>query len=247
MSPSGSSIWLNCPRSARLSRGVPRRSSKWADEGTLAHELAEHLLRGAIPQDKVGTYPDDMVAALASYIKFVADLRDLGLVLERIEDRVNLDGLWPDGEAPESVFGTADYVAVTPGGALYVVDLKYGANYVVEVGWNSQLMIYALGVWLGLRDKVDIRKITIAVVQPRAKHHVGTTRWHVFDLVDLLDWAYETLVPAVELIAGDTPDEDLPLVEGSHCKWCPAASGVCPAKHGAKQDKARQIFDEVAE
>jgi hypothetical protein len=253
LSPSGSSIWLNCPRSAVLSRGVPRKSSKWADEGTLAHELAEYLLKGAIPHHKVGTFPDDMAEPVEVYTDYVNELRRV-VLMERIEDRVNLSGLWPDdGEGLEPVFGTADYVGVTKDGVLHVVDLKYGRYHPVEVGGNTQLMIYALGAWLAMRDRLErnglplaVRQIEMAIVQPRAKHGDGPIRSAEIDLADLLVWAYDVLVPAVEAIS-TLDGDDLPIKEGSHCRWCAAASTVCPVKRQTRQDEARNLFDEIEE
>jgi hypothetical protein len=252
LSPSGSSIWLNCPRSAVLSRDIPRKSSKWADEGTQAHELAEYLLRGRMPSDKVGTFPDEMLLHIEEYIGFIETLRSGSLLLERIEERVNLSGLWPDaGEGLEVVFGTADWIGVTRDGILYVVDLKYGRYHAVEVTNNSQLLIYALGAWLAVRDYLaangaGIRSIRMVVVQPRAKHPDGPIRYAEVDLADLLVWAYDVLVPTVEAISVED-EENLVLQDGSHCRWCAAASSICPVKRRTRQDEARALFDEVSE
>ncbi len=41
LSASGASRWLACPPSARLEENYPNKSSEFAKEGTLAHELGE--------------------------------------------------------------------------------------------------------------------------------------------------------------------------------------------------------------
>ena len=45
LSASGSSQWMNCTPSVRLSEGIKRTSSDYANEGTLAHEFADVKLR----------------------------------------------------------------------------------------------------------------------------------------------------------------------------------------------------------
>lgn len=46
ISPSSLHRVFNCPGSLRLSEQYESRSSSYADEGTLAHDLAAQLLRG---------------------------------------------------------------------------------------------------------------------------------------------------------------------------------------------------------
>ena len=45
LSASGAHRWLNCTPSARLEEPVPDTSSIYAEEGTLAHDLAELELK----------------------------------------------------------------------------------------------------------------------------------------------------------------------------------------------------------
>ena len=53
--------WATCPGSVRLSKGIPNRSSKYAQEGTDAHEWAAKLATGeAMMLDA----PEDMREAL---------------------------------------------------------------------------------------------------------------------------------------------------------------------------------------
>ena len=48
LGPSSAKRWLTCTPSAALEATFPPTSSKFADEGTLAHRLAEMLLRNAL-------------------------------------------------------------------------------------------------------------------------------------------------------------------------------------------------------
>ena len=65
LSPSSSKRWLNCPPSARLAESVENKSSVYADEGTLAHEIAQNALewwdRGLYyPETDEMPVPDDL-------------------------------------------------------------------------------------------------------------------------------------------------------------------------------------------
>jgi Protein of unknown function (DUF2800) len=235
LSASGSSIWLNCTRSPVLSRDLERRSSKYADEGTTAHELAEHKLRG--DTTIAGAYPDDMHGPVAVYVDHVAALRARA-DLHQVEVRVSLADLW-DGAPPAEMFGTADFVAVVHR-HLYVVDLKYGAGVPVDVKNNTQLMFYALGTYFALRDRTDVVWITMTIVQPRASHEDGPVRSWTTSVVDLLEWAHETLKPTVDRIVAE---QGLVTQEGKWCRWCPAAAARCPEKQRTRADEARALFD----
>ncbi|MEV2341742.1 DUF2800 domain-containing protein, partial [Paenibacillus larvae] len=48
LSASSSAQWIACPPSARLTEDIPDKRNKYADEGTVAHELAELKLRRKI-------------------------------------------------------------------------------------------------------------------------------------------------------------------------------------------------------
>lgn len=240
LSASGAYIWLNCTMSPLLSEGIARKSSKWADEGTQAHAFAEAKLRDEPTEenkdfDKWTKIYVDYVNALIATTPF-----------HSIEKRVSLAPLWEkDGETPpEKMFGTADFVALTPDRVLHVVDLKYGAGVPVEPN-SPQLFYYGLGTVLSLPDSIAMPEaVCLTIVQPRAAHPDGPIRHHTLPTVDLLHWGYSTLKPTVELIAeGDV--SKLSVVVGSHCRWCPAASVSCPVKHKTKVASARQEFDAV--
>lgn len=242
LSASGAYIWLNCTMSPRLSKNLVRKSSKWADEGTKAHWVAESMLvdQGVLDIDDHA----EMVRWVKPYVDYVKALMAQS-PFYAVEKRVTLAPLWElDGEEPpEDMFGTADFVCLTAyPSVLHIVDLKYGAGVAVEVENNSQLMYYALGVLLSLPDSINAPEfVRMTVVQPRCVHPDGPVRHWEIPTVDLLDWGHSVLKPTVELIADDDPIK-LSLVEGKHCRWCPAASGQCPEKHKTKTAQARQDF-----
>ena len=134
LSASGSKRWLNCPRSALFSLEFPPSlTSKFAEEGTAAHELAEHILKG-LPAHK------KMDAEMLSHVKVYTDY-----VLERSKDKSLAieekgDLLWINAELSK---GTSDAI-IRGYWDIEIVDLKYGAGVPVSPVENTQLMMYAL-------------------------------------------------------------------------------------------------------
>lgn len=240
LSASGSSIWINCPQSAVLSRDQERRSSKWADEGTRAHEVAEALILGrTLPND----VPGEMIEGVAPYVAHVLDLNRQADVAH-VEKRLSLAPLWAPNPAPTDMFGTVDYHALV-GRTLHVVDLKYGRYHVVEIERNSQLMFYGLAAYLSLSDRERARVlwVTLTIVQPRASHPAGPVRSWRIHIVDLLRWGYDEIMPLVERITSE--EATLPIAEGAWCRWCAAAPTICPVKNKTRVDEAQQMFDVI--
>ena len=127
--------WINCPGSVALSDQCPDPgSSSYADEGTVAHNLAELKLRHAlheitdaqykkclakIQQDDY--YNGEMDEATDFYVETV--LEEFAAAGEgaelMIEQRLDLSQWIPEG------FGTSD-VVIIGGSMIQVIDLKYG-------------------------------------------------------------------------------------------------------------------------
>lgn len=216
--------WSKCPGSVALSKDIPSGTSVYAEEGTLAHELAANIL-----QRQTALIPhQEMLDHVHIYTEFVASLPGELFV----EKRLHLAGLHPD------LFGTADaivYDAETQ--TLYVVDLKYGAGISVEVVENVQLLYYALAALLmpELRGH-SVRTITTVIVQPRCFHEDGPVRRWTFPVSRMIDFALD-LVDAAKA----TEAADAPLVPGDHCRFCPA-KGVCPKLHETAVTTAQEEF-----
>jgi hypothetical protein len=64
--------WASCPGSVRLSKDMPNTSSKYAEEGTMAHELAEKLLTNQ--EVDLSQYEDEMVEAVKVYVDAIKGL-----------------------------------------------------------------------------------------------------------------------------------------------------------------------------
>jgi len=63
-------------------------------------------------------------------------------------------------------------------------------------------------------------------------------RWWTVDLVDLLDWGFEVLKPAVEKIHDK---RDTSFKTGAHCRFCVGAP-ICPALRAQAMQTAKDVF-----
>jgi hypothetical protein len=219
--------WSECPGSVRLSRGIESVSSKYAEEGTEAHELAADILLGK----PTGPVLDEMLEAVQIYVESIAFLRKTikhgGQML--VEHRFDLSKIHP------GLFGTADCVVYDPTQRrLHVFDYKHGAGIAVEVEENSQLLYYGLGALLALN--VPCREVVLTIVQPRCPHPAGPVRSWAVPSVRLIDFAAD-----LQEFARATEAEDAPLKAGDHCRFCPAAA-ICPELHNQALVAAKEEF-----
>jgi hypothetical protein len=233
--------WSACPGSVRLSAGVAKKSSKYADEGSDAHELAAMCLRGGfraeefvdrhIIQGGRDFTPDAaMTEAVQVYLDAVTArtcvAEDCSL---DIETKFDLSDVHP------GCFGTADAViwnATTR--VLTVMDYKHGAGVPVKVVGNPQLQYYGLGA---LRASgYPAEKVRLVIVQPRCEIEGSAVREWEIDTIDLLDFQAD-----LKAYAAATEDPNAPLNPGDHCRFCPAAA-LCPALANKAQEVARMEF-----
>ena len=239
---SSSHRWLNCPGSIRLSAGMPKTSSKYADEGTAAHELAETCLRsGGAANSYLGKIitvnetayevTHEMADAVQLYLDVLsADYKSAGFnPVLAIEQRFHLDWLY------DGMFGTNDALVGQPFGLLRVYDFKYGAGVAVDVTDNTQLMYYALGAAHG--ETYD--EVELIIVQPRAQHVDGPVRRQRMSVAELDRWADQVLLPGAE----KTEKADAPTNAGEWCRFCPAMA-ICPAQKEVAVRSAQFAFQD---
>lgn len=239
---SGASRYLACPGSVRLSRGIPDQTSAYAEEGRLAHLLAELCLSNRIDTVDVnnteaaslGIDPETLEAMrphVQTYLDYCRCFVNQWAP-ERvfIEARVDLNPWIPGG------FGTVDCGVIDPfSRTLHVIDLKYGAGVPVSAIENSQTRIYGLGLLLELQHLYAIDQVRLHIVQPRLDSNSSESLL----VTELLNWGESILKPGVRAAL----QPDAPLVPGpKQCRFCRAAA-VCPARASANQDLARRDFD----
>lgn len=217
LSASGSARWLACPGSVKAEEGFPNTSSKFADEGSLAHALADLVLsHDHDPRQYIGQSIDgsacavtpDMVEFVEGYASYV---RSFGGE-QFYEVRLDLSHVVRDS------FGTADAIAIN-GGTLHVIDLKYGKGVQVDAENNTQAMLYALGALEAYGFLHDIGEVVLHIYQPRIAHF---SQWSlsVPDLLAWADWVRERVALTEQRDAPRIPTE-------KGCQWC-------KAKHSCK-------------
>ena len=236
LSASGASRWLNCTPSARLEDGerteADDEGSIYAQEGTLAHELAENVLRYITEQDRHVSMPDYATSAefvakaeampaemgitvegllegIDPYVNYVleqletAEMAGYGKLL--LEQKLDLTYF-----APES-FGTGDAVILS-NNSIEIIDLKYGKGVRVYAKDNSQLKLYGLGAVMMLDGIAEFDTVTMTIVQPRLDNITSVT----LTVQELLDWGNEFVKPrALQAFAGEGECNT-----GDWCKWC---------------------------
>lgn len=229
-SASGAHRYLHCLGSINACANAPKgKSSKFADEGTKAHAVAEAILKGEAYVADAG-----MVANVKFYTDYVLE-RSKGKEL-LVEQKFSLDFIHPD------LGGTNDACIRDAFRDLEIIDLKYGAGVPVEVEDNPQLLIYALGaLWNDDLKALDneFETITTTIIQPRCPHPDGVIRSKTYSFHEVVEFS-KTLKAAIE--AAEKPDA--PLASGDWCRWCPA-SPICPLLHAQTMEIVSKDFDAI--
>ncbi len=233
LSASGSSKWLNCAGSVEAESKIPNKQSVYAEEGTLAHELADICLKNYInscalnndyksPLDRIGetikcesdkkvistVVTDEMAKFVQEYIDYVLAHETKNSQLYT-EDRVDFSNIVPDG------FGTMDAAILDyDTGICHIFDLKYGQGVPVDAVENTQAQLYALGFYNELKCLDVIKSFKIHIVQPRIFNY---SSWEITldDLVKFGEYASKKANEALAPNAPRTPGE-------KQCKWCNA-------------------------
>jgi len=246
---SGAHRWFECPGSpALIEKAPPQSESVYADEGTIAHTIAEMAVSDETLKDEkllhaavkaIGDKdfdPDEMVRGAKLYRSVI--MQDIELLSPgTLETEVRLDIT----EIHEDMFGTADAYFHSNLGVLIIYDYKYGAGVMVEVSKNVQLMIYAVGVWLKLtpEQRKQIHTIEFKIVQPRGIHKEGPVRTE-----SVYSNQLEAFMVELKKRADATDNPKAKLKAGDHCKFCPAQV-ICPEILRATQQAAMMDFEKV--
>ena len=213
---SSSARWLVCTPSARLEAMFPDEQSPYAAEGTIAHDLAESILRHKLEgkkAPKLDGYSTEMVEAVSRYVDIceekVNEARARSSDAEAmIEARLDFSRWVPEG------FGTGDMVIVADG-ILEVIDLKYGKGVPVSAIENTQMRLYALGAYDVNEFLYDVKQVRMTIVQPR----LDSVSTDELPLEELLDWGEEIKPIAQRAFRGEG--------ECAPCDYC----NFCKARH----------------
>lgn len=247
LSPSSAKRWIHCTPSALLAEEAGSKSSIYADEGTLAHEIAEYALTKYLEGEydpiidealpikdehlKNPLFSIDMANYIRDYCDYVIGenyemQKQDGACRMFLERKVDITDYAPDS------FGSVD-VTLESYHTIRIIDLKYGAGVKVTADYNEQMMLYALGA-LKAAESQNITNIRMTIAQVRLDHY------DTFEMSkgELLDWAEKVLKPAAKAAIQGKGKQ----VIGSWCGFCPVK-----AQCRAQRDAILADFDEKPE
>lgn len=221
LSASGSKRWLSCPPSARLERKFPDKAGEAAQEGTLAHALAEARIRhwlGEISENGLALridsirhdalYSPEMGEYVSEYVDLCIEKINEAQGVALVEERLDFSRWVKNG------FGTGDMVIIGDG-VLEIVDLKYGKGVPVSAEGNTQMQLYALGAIEQYGYIYDFDHVRMSIFQPRN----GGLSTQLMSVDELLAWG-ESIKPIAELAYAGKGN----FKAGEHCRFCRAAA-----------------------
>lgn len=255
-SPSSSQRVMSCPASFALTKDLPDSNTIYSAEGTAGHHIGELCLKNKctteryagcnviVSQDgecrfqhekslmREGDFlfevDDEMCVAVQEYVDWCNELPGEHFV----EIRTNVSRYTP----LDDQHGTCDHAAVHRR-TLTITDLKYGKGVQVYAAENTQLLLYALGMFDWLDEIYDFDEIVIRVCQPRLNHK---DMW-VISRDELIEWG-ETirvgLQRALQPNPGFGPSEKA-------CKFCKIA-GTCRALSKHLDETRALMFDDIS-
>jgi len=250
LSPSSSSRWLNCTPSARLSENAENKSSVYAEEGTLFHEICEYCLAqwnaGVWEPDPFGeelpelkddhmTHPlfkQEMFRHARNYCNFVMNEnynleKSDGVCKLLLEEKVDISEYAPE------CFGSVDCQLVGRD-TLIVIDLKYGEGVKVYAERNTQMMLYALGA---IKGEPSIKTIRLVIAQVRLNHF---DVWEI-SANDLLQWADKVLKPTAKKAFAGKGEQKM----GDWCGFCPVKAQCRKQYEAVVNDFDRYEYPEL--
>ena len=225
---------INCPGSVALVQQMPERpSSKYADEGTLLHNVIAQILDSdtAVPEDFLGErYGEQVLTEELIEDKLLPALAALDEIDPDDRMQYAVETMVEFGDILPGVFGSTDLLGRIDDKAI-VLDWKFGDGVMVEVEENPQLMFYAAAAMRTPKAQwvfEGATEIECVIVQPP-----NIRRW--VTTPERIKRFERELVAAVK----QAQRPDAKLAAGEHCRWC-AAKPICPQMNGAVQ-RATQL------
>ena len=236
-SPSGAKQWIACPASWRhnLATDEPQTSSAAAREGTIAHALAEFSLNSDVdPKALIGKglkveidgteelikVEKEIAEGVAPYVEHcqtLAIMADRRMIEEQVFVPLNVHSKRQD----DLLWGTADFIAISDGERIDVVDLKFG-HLKVDPENNPQLAAYLLGALELAKDKPP-KQAGLHIVQPRISKEPVV--WEIDDVQAFVaEWQprFEQAVMRCKEASLLTTPLPAHYCAGDHCRFCNA-------------------------
>ena len=232
LSASSASRWLKCTAAPRFEEGLPESVSAYAEEGSLAHALAElKVLKkftlmnnrtytsrlNKIKKDPV--YNPEMDKTTDLYLEHLVELAMTYNSTPTVAAEVKVDfaDYVPEG------FGTCDCVMIG-GDTLCITDYKHGKGVPVAAEGNAQMRLYALGALkrYTLIFGGTIKKVRMSIDQPRLDSYTTD----IITVDELRAWGDDVKPIAQKAFSGLGE-----FVPGDHCRFC-RGKAQCRARAG---------------
>lgn len=232
LSASSAARWLNCTAAPRFEEQLPESTSAYAEEGRLAHAIAELkvLKRFTVMSSRTYNTRLNKIKKDPIYNPEMDKTTDLYLehLVERAmtydsppmvaaEIKVDLSDYVPEG------FGTCDCVMIG-GDTLSITDYKHGKGVPVFAEGNPQMRLYALGALKRYAPVFgdSIKKVRMSIDQPRLDSYTTET----ITVEELRAWG-ESVKPIAQKAFSGLGE----FVPGEHCRFC-RGKAQCRARAG---------------
>lgn len=229
---------MRCPGSLLLESKIPDQPSKYAAEGTIAHQIASECLTSQLKGDKRPQKPEmylgrfmqadgfeflvtkDMVAHVQSFIDFVYQTAGKeGQIL--VEKRVSFS----EAIGQPNSSGTADVIIIFPN-RITNIDLKYGMGVKVDAEDNEQTSLYTVGTMEDYGFMTEAEDFVAIIFQPRIDH-ISEACMSQEQLDAFIVKAKEAAAFAMSFVENENLEPVLSPGE-KQCRFC-KAKATCPA------------------
>ena len=224
-SPSSAHRWLVCPGAPTFESYMPDETSEFAQEGTLAHAIAAHLLAPTANPLPAEQLDEDNMRFVNEYVDFVREASQ-GADEVRIEHPLMIHQVTCEKRSR----GTADCLIVS-GRLLHIIDLKFGRGVAVDAVENPQAAIYALAALDEFDILYDIDMVKVTIYQPRINN---VSEWYISKLeLEAKRQSIREKALEVQAIHDATRNAGKPIPssalhpEAHACKFC-GAKAHCP-------------------
>ena len=218
LAPSRAEQWLSCPLSAVLTRELRgsyfgcnsgqvvtshnQKEEEFIEQGVLAHKLAQetinYLFFNGEKRLKTSRIIEQAVEDYTNVLRHYVVENDGNIVMFDAEKRVSIELDEESKKSGLTCWGTVDAALVTHS-SIHVFDLKYGENEPVDAMNNSQLMLYAVGLYQVYKPLYQsINCIVLHIIQPRQEYKYSD--YQLSD-VQLMSWFNNTVLPVCHEIS----------------------------------------------
>lgn len=221
LSASSASRWLVCTAAPRFEEGLPESTSTYAEEGRLAHAIAElkALKKFTVMTSRTYTTRLNKLKKEALYDPEMDKTTDL--YLEHLTEQAMLYDSSPTvaaevkvdfGEYVPEGFGTCDCVMIG-GDTLSITDYKHGKGVPVSAVGNPQMRLYALGALKRYAPVFGdtIKRVRMTIDQPRLDSYTSD----IITVEELKEWG-ESIKPVAQKAFSGLGE----FVPGEHCRFC---------------------------